>query len=106
METLISFALMSATAILLISYWGGLCAAIQLWKRRGFDTAEFFLLWLVPFYGLWLICKNNAWNDKQAWGEDNAKSLDYLRAIANGQVQDICPLSQRSCRHNLLIPAR
>ena len=41
----------------MVSYYGGLCAGINLWKERGFDTAELLLLFVVPFYGLWLIHK-------------------------------------------------
>ncbi len=45
------------TALAMVNYYGGLCAGITLWRKRGFDAAE-LLLWLfIPFYGLWLIRK-------------------------------------------------
>ena len=42
-------------ALAVVSYYGGLWAGINLWRKRGFDAAE-LLLWLfIPLYGLWLI---------------------------------------------------
>ena len=64
MEALLIILWMIPFIVALVGYYGGLCAGINLWKERGFDTAELLLLCVIPFYGLWLIRKY--WRHKES----------------------------------------